>query len=253
MIMNNDYQRPEDLSSEEVAQFVMDLFHRMVVHHTLWFREVEHQLGFEKALKAMAIAYPKANKIQMKRLGEVLGFEINKEGIPQALLDMPKEKLLSLSDDIAKNWLALDGVWFQSVEFTHGMNDAKRCNDSCWGRFSPFEAWSIKRLLGLSEQPGLEGLKRALYFRLYGRLNVQTTIEEGPNSLVFQMNKCRVQTARKRQALPDYPCKSAGLVEYGRFAEAIDSRIKTECIGCPPDPHPEEWYCAWRFTIPEEA
>jgi len=250
--MNKDYQRPEDLNQEELARFIVDMFHRMAVHHTLWFREVEHQLGFEKALAAMKIAFEKANKIQMKRLGEAFGFEA-KNGIPQPLIDMPKEKLLSLADDIAKNWLALDGVWFQAVEFTHGMNDAKRCNDSCWTRFSPFEAWSIKELLGLPELAGLEGLKKALNFRMYGRLNVQSTIEESPNSLVFQMNNCRVQSARKRQGLPDYPCKSAGLVEYSRFASAIDRRIKTECIGCPPDPHPEEWYCAWRFTIPEQA
>ncbi|MGM0395361.1 MAG: DUF6125 family protein [Thermodesulfobacteriota bacterium] len=25
--------------------------------------------------------------------------------------------------------------------------------------------------------------------------------------------------------------------------------MKTTCIGCPPDPHPEEWFCAWRFSM----
>jgi hypothetical protein len=38
-------------------------------------------------------------------------------------------------------------------------------------------------------------------------------------------------------------------VEFTYFAEAIDPRIRTVCIGCPPDDHPEEWFCAWRFTI----
>ena len=45
------------------------------------------------------------------------------------------------------------------------------------------------------------------------------------------------------------PCKSAGVVEYPTFATAIDPRIRTECIGCPPDEHPAEWYCAWKFTL----
>jgi len=129
------------------------------------------------------------------------------------------------------------------------MNDAKRCNDSCWAHFSPFEAWSIKKYLDLPQNPGLEGLKKALGFRLYARINTQSFIDEGPDSFVFQMNQCRVQYARKRKGLDDYPCKSGGMVEYTYFARSIDPRIKTECIGCPPDDHPDEWYCAWRFKI----
>lgn len=38
-------------------------------------------------------------------------------------------------------------------------------------------------------------------------------------------------------------------LEYEYFARAIDKRIETECIGCPPDVHPEEWFCAWRFRF----
>lgn len=250
MTSNSNYQKPEDLTQEELPRFILDMFHRMIVHHTLWFREVEHQMGMEKALNIMGVAAEKANNIQMKRLGNTLGFEV-KDGIPELLLKMPRESLLNLSNEVAKNWLALDGVWFQAMEKSYGMNDAKRSNDSCWTRFSPFEAWSIKKLLDLPEQAGIEGLKKALAFRMYARINVQSIIDESPNSIVFQMNDCRVQSARKRQSLADYPCKTAGLVEYSRFAETIDNRIHTECIGCPPDEHPEEWFCAWRFTIPE--
>jgi hypothetical protein len=80
-------------------------------------------------------------------------------------------------------------------------------------------------------------------------INVQSIVEETEDSFVFQMNECRVQAARKRKGLADYPCKSAGLVEYAYFARAIDPRIETECVGCPPDAHPEKWFCAWRFTL----
>lgn len=242
-----DLMRPEDMNQEQLAEYIIEMMHRMMVHHTLWFREVEHQMGFEAALEAMDYAWEKTEKISMKRLASELGFE-QENGIPDALKSMDKEKQLSLTDAIAKNWLAQDGVWFQAVEFVHGMNDAKRCNDSCWGRFSPFEAHSIKKLLHLEEHPGLEGLEKALNFRMYGRLNVQSCIWED-GALIFQMNECRVQTARIRKGLDDYPCKSAGLVEYARFAKGIDDRIKTTCIGCPPDEHPENWFCAWKFTL----
>ena len=245
--MNN----PVPLSHKENARLILDFFHRTMMHHAMWFAEVQQQLGKEKALEALEEAWEKSSSIQMARLGKILGFEVE-DGLPKPLLELPPEKLEKLREGLAVNWLANDGVWFQAVEFTRGMRDAKSCNDACWGRFSPFEAWSVKRFLGLGEMPGLSGLKRALNFRLYAGINTQSFIEESDESLVFQMNECRVQAARKRKDLDDYPCKSGGLVEYTTFASAIDRRIKTECIGCPPDDHPAEWYCAWRFTLREK-
>lgn len=243
--------RVEDLSQADLARMAMDMIHRSIVHHIFWFKEVDHQMGFDKAVDILEDAYPKSMGLQLNRLGKVFGFKLV-DGIPEPLLEMPKEKLIELIDNTGLNWLAGDGIWFQSVEFKHGMNDAKRCNDSCWAWFSPFEAWSIKRLLKLPEKAGIEGLKKALQARLYARINVQSIIDEGPDSIIFQMNDCRVQSARKRQGLDDYPCKSAGLVEYATFARTIDSRIVTECVGCPPDAHPDEWFCAWRFKLSRE-
>lgn len=247
-MIDNEVESPEDLSREDMARLVIDMFHRTAVHHTLWFREVEDQMGMEKALDVMNVAYHKSYDIQMKRLAGIFGFEM-KDGIPKPLLDMSREDLLNLMKTLGTNWIAGDGVWFQAVEATHGMDDAKRCNDSCWTRFSPFEGWSIKAFLGLPQKAGINGLKKALQFRMYSHINVQTIIDEDPHTIVFQMNDCRVQSARKRKGLDDYPCKSAGLVEYKTFAESIDKRILTECVGCPPDPHPDEWFCSWRFSI----
>jgi len=101
----------------------------------------------------------------------------------------------------------------------------------------------------MPDNPGLEGLKVALQFRLYAFINKQSISNETESSFEFYMNECRVQVARKRKGLEDYPCKSGGMIEYTSFAEAIDSRIKTECISCPPDAHPETYYCGWKFYI----
>lgn len=238
----------EDLSQEELVRFIMNMSQRASVHNTLWFREVEHQLGMKRALDALEAVTDKYSRLEMERLGKALGFEV-KDGVPAPLLDIPREKLIELTGELGKNWLAQDGLWFQEIEKNYGMNDAKRCNDSCWHRFSQVEGRMIKSFLGLPERAGLEGLKQALGYRMYSRINVQSIIDESPESIIFQMNDCRVQSARVRKGLPDYPCKSAGLVEYGRFASEIDDRIVTECVGCPPDEHPPEWFCAWRFTL----
>lgn len=240
-----------DLDQAGIARLIVDILHRTIVHYALWFTEIRHQMGMDKALDALAIASQKSMGIQLNRFSRILGFDM-RDGLPAPLLDMDKETLLALLDGAAINWLANDGVWFQAVEFKHGMNDAKRCNDSCWAQFSPFEAWSIRRFLGPDLPSGLAGLKQALNFRVYGRINRQSFEDDGPRAFIFRMDECRVQAARKRKGLEDYPCKSAGLVEYAYFARAFDARIRTECIGCPPDPHPDAWYCAWRFSLAED-
>jgi hypothetical protein len=238
------------MDKTEKLGLVIDMFHRIMVHHVFWFKEVEHQMGFEKAMELLHEVWDADRANQMTRLGKTLGFEVDSElAVPAALTRASEEEIDGFLSALAANWIAQDGIWFQAIEKRYGMNEAKRSNDSCWAWFSPFEAASIKKLLGLDEHPGLEGLKKALGYRMYAVVNKQSIIEESPDQVVFRMDDCRVQSARKRKNMPDYPCKSAGLVEYSRFAEAIDSRIKTQCICCPPDNHPEDSYCCWRFSI----
>ncbi len=246
--MDSCFSTPKEMKREDKARFIIDMFNRIVVHYSFWLTEIRHQMGLEKSLEILENATGKSLGIQLKRLSDLFGFEIQ-DGMPKALLDLDDSMMNKVMDTVAKNWLANDGVWFQSIEFDQGMNDAKRCNDSCWAQFSPYEARAIKKFLGLKDTPGLDGLKQALGFRMYSLINTQSIVDEGKNSFVFQMNECRVQVARQRKNLDDYPCKSAGLVEYEYFARAVDPRINTECIGCPPDDHPEEWFCAWRFSV----
>ena len=169
------------------------------------------------------------------------------------LREFSKEELIDLLEDAAKNWLAHDGLWFLAAERKFGMETAIELDRDAWDTFTVIEARRIMRRLGMEPGGGIPALKRALQFRLYARLNVQEAVDVDEHTLVFRMNECRVQTARKRKGLPDFPCKPVGLVEYANFARTIDPRFRTRCIACPPDPHPAEYYCAWRFTlVPEE-
>jgi hypothetical protein len=167
------------------------------------------------------------------------------------LLSLPKETLIDMLEDQSKNWLAHDGLWFQAVERHFGMEEAIKLDKEAWTIFTQIEAKRIMRLHGIEPGGGLAALKKALRFRLYARINEQSLIDEGPNRLRFEMNDCRVQSARKRKGLDDFPCKPVGVAEYAYFAYTIDPRIRTEVICCPPDAHPEEYYCAWQFTLEE--
>ncbi|MBK7142117.1 MAG: hypothetical protein IPH75_08560 [bacterium] len=166
------------------------------------------------------------------------------------MTDLTPETLRAMLEDFAKNWLAHDGLWFQAVEKHYGMEKAIELDTEAWEQFTVIEAKRIMARHNIAEGSGLEGLKKALGFRLYAFLNVQEIRNETANSFDFYMVDCRVQSARKRKALPLFPCKSVGLVEYAGFAKTIDPRIVTECIGCPPDGHAgKEFFCGWRFSL----
>ena len=240
------------LNKKEKLQLVFDFQQRTMVHFALWYQEVKENLGSERASEVMEEAWQKSFSIQMKRLSKVLGFELE-DGLPKALLDLDEKQTDALLEAVAVNWLANDGVWFQSVEFSEDMKTAKTCNDQAWGKFSPYEALRIKKILNLPEQAGISGLKKAMAYRLYGTVNTQSFANETDTSIDFFMNECRVQNARKRKGLDDYPCKSGGIVEYTTFAQTIDSRIKTRVIGCPPDQHPDAWYCGWHFYMDTQS
>jgi hypothetical protein len=236
------------LEKELLIRWIIDAFWRTLVHYGYWLKEVEYQFGMDAALEIEKEVGETSLTIQLKRISKVLDIELH-NGIPAVLHRMDENQLKELLDALSINWLANDGVWFQAVEKNFGILDAKRCNDTCWTRFSPFEAYHVKTLINLPEQGGLEALKKALQFRLYARINKQDIAEEKANSFIFRMIDCRVQASRRLKGLEDYPCKSIGIVEYRTFARTIDSHIQTECIGCPPDPPQPGWYCAWRFSL----
>jgi hypothetical protein len=173
------------------------------------------------------------------------------EGV-QLLYELDREELIRIILDDAKNWLAHDGLWFQAVEEGHGMDAAIEADRKAWDTFTQIEAKRIMKRLGLEPGGGIPALVTCLKHRMYARLNKQRCIEVTDRRAVFQMVDCRVQAARKRKGLPDFPCKPVGQVEYTNFAKTVDPRIETRCICCPPDEHPEEYYCAWEFTLAQE-
>ena len=172
------------------------------------------------------------------------------EGV-RLLQKLSHKQLIEIIVDDAKNWLAHDGLWFQAVEAAHGMDAAIEADRAAWAKFTCIEAKRIMTRLGLKPGGGIPALVECLKHRFYARLNLQQSIEVSETRAVFQMVDCRVQSARKRKGLADFPCKKVGIVEYSEFARTIDPRIETRCIACPPDAHPDEYYCAWEFDIPQ--
>ena len=166
----------------------------------------------------------------------------------QLISELNREDLLKLVEIYAKNWLAMDGVWFQSVERKFGMDEAVEHDENAWRGFTVIEANRIKQFLNLPEQAGIDGLKRALAFRMYATINDDEIIVKD-NVLIYRTLDCRVQTARKRKGMEFHPCKSVGIIEYTYFAKTIDSRFECEALSCYPEITDDTCNCAWKFTL----
>lgn len=164
---------------------------------------------------------------------------------------LSRDELLELCKLYAKNWLAHDGSWFLSVEEKYGLETAVALDIEAWKKFTVIEAKRLMAFLGLTENSGVEGLKKALSLRLYATLNEDEILIEDERTLKYCVKTCRVQAARRAKGLSDFPCKPVGLVEYGLFAKTIDSRFETEAVSCPPDISEPACSCLWKFTLHE--
>jgi hypothetical protein len=151
--------------------------------------------------------------------------------------------------DFAKLWLAHDGLWFLAIEQKYGLEAAIEIDRMAWSGFAPVEARRIMKRIGIAPGGGIQALAKAFPERMYALLNEQQLEIISDKKAIFSMKSCRVQETRRRKGLPDFPCKDVGIAEFTEFAKAIDPRIKTKCLGCPPDKYNGEFWCKWEFTI----
>lgn len=168
----------------------------------------------------------------------------------ETLEKLSKDELIELIEIYSKNWLAMDGVWFQSIEQKSGMDEAMFHDARAWEKFTVIEARRIKEFLKLPDNSGTEGLAKALKLRFYANIN-EDRIETKGNTLIYTSVNCRVQRARERKGMPFHPCKSVGIIEYSEFAKVIDERFLCECLSCYPDITDNGCCCKWKFTLNE--
>jgi hypothetical protein len=160
-----------------------------------------------------------------------------------------REQLEGMLHDAALNWLAHDGLWFLAVEGKFDQETAIELDGVAWETFTVIEAKRIMKRHRIEPAGGIPALAKALSCRMYALINGNEIVEQTDSRLVYRMNNCRVQDARKRKGLPDFPCKPVGIIEYTGFARTIDPRIETQCLACPPDEGERDYACSWEFTI----
>lgn len=80
---------PQSLDTKERAQLILDFFHRIIIHHGLWYGEVVHQMGPEKAREILDTASRRSFAIRMQHLGKMFA----EAALPLSQLIVPRRSM----------------------------------------------------------------------------------------------------------------------------------------------------------------
>ena len=149
------------------------------------------------------------------------------------------------------HYRVVDSFWFISVEETHGRRSAEEMNERVWERTGPMAARDLVKRFEIREK-GLEGLEKAL--KLFPFTNIgEHQIDRTEEAIILEVPHCPAQEARTKRGLGEYDCKEMHRRAFANFAREVDPAIFVTCDFAPPDPHPKNLFCKWRFSLSSEG
>jgi hypothetical protein len=167
----------------------------------------------------------------------------------EMLSKMSLEKLLDYFFLQIRNLWRVDGLYFLGIEENFGTEASTEIDAGVWQIMAKIEAKRLRRMFQVGENAGVPTIMTLLQKSSWALDQPFKTIEISDNRAVLTIDRCRTQEARLKKGLSEFPCKKVRFGYLKNFAKTLNPNVEVNCIVCPPDKHPPDFWCKWEFKL----